>query len=50
MEELVGVCKHCGKQVYCRDGFLDGIVMPDKTVLCFDCEEESGKDADEQEK
>jgi len=49
MEELVGTCSQCGKQVYCRDGFLDGIVMSDKTVLCFDCEEENRKEAGEQD-
>ncbi|UJF34519.1 hypothetical protein [Paenibacillus hexagrammi] len=37
MRELVGSCKCCGKAIYCDHGFLNGMVMEDRTLLCFDC-------------
>lgn len=37
MQEFVGSCKECGKQIYCNEGFLAGIVMEDKSVICLDC-------------
>ncbi|MGG1555276.1 hypothetical protein [Paenibacillus ferrarius] len=40
MIELVGICEKCKRPVYCRDGFIDGIVQPDKTVICFACSED----------
>ncbi|MDR6553459.1 hypothetical protein [Paenibacillus qinlingensis] len=40
MEELIGHCRTCEKPIYCRMGFLDGVVQPDKTLLCFDCSSE----------
>ena len=39
MQELVGRCKECNKQIFCKDGFLAGIVLEDKSLLCFDCSE-----------
>lgn len=36
MEEYVGRCNKCGKEVYCRDGFLEG-VHEDGRLHCFDC-------------
>ncbi|WP_169507508.1 hypothetical protein [Paenibacillus harenae] len=39
MRELVGSCKECGKDIYCLDGFLNGIVLEDKSIVCFDCSE-----------
>ncbi|EIJ82224.1 hypothetical protein PB1_04810 [Bacillus methanolicus PB1] len=30
MEEFVGFCSECGKQIYCIDGFLNGVVSDDK--------------------
>ncbi|UVI28940.1 hypothetical protein [Paenibacillus spongiae] len=37
MQELVGRCKQCGKDIYCNDGFINGVVQEDQTLLCFDC-------------
>lgn len=39
MQELVGYCISCNKQVFCQDGFINGVVLEDKTLLCFDCSE-----------
>jgi hypothetical protein len=36
MRELVGKCEECGKDIYCMDGFLNGI-KEDGKLLCFDC-------------
>ncbi|MEB3102009.1 hypothetical protein [Ferviditalea candida] len=35
--ELVGRCAQCQKEIFCRDGFLEGAVDEDKRLLCFDC-------------
>ena len=40
MEELVGSCRICGASIYCKEGFLNGIVNEDKTLVCFECAEE----------
>lgn len=37
MQELVGTCSTCGKTIYCREGFLDGVVLEDKSLVCFEC-------------
>jgi hypothetical protein len=37
MQELVGECKACKKQIFCHDGFIDGVVLDDNTLLCFEC-------------
>lgn len=41
MRERVGDCKQCGKPVYCNEGFLNGVVLEDRTLVCFDCAEHS---------
>lgn len=41
MQELVGYCKACKRKIYCNDGFVNGIVLDDKTLLCFDCYSEN---------
>lgn len=43
MQELVGYCKECNRQIYCVDGFLNGIVLDDKSIICFDCSDEEHK-------
>ena len=40
MEELVGICHQCGKNLYCLDGFFNGVKTEDQKTLCFDCAEE----------
>jgi hypothetical protein len=39
MKEIVGSCVDCHKDVYCMDGFLNG-VKEDGKLLCFDCADE----------
>lgn len=39
MRELIGPCSNCGKDIYCLDGFLDGVYI-DGELFCFDCSEE----------
>ncbi|WP_213368179.1 hypothetical protein [Mesobacillus boroniphilus] len=39
MKELVGSCNRCGIEIFCMDGFLEG-VHKDGIVLCFECEKE----------
>ncbi|WP_458412919.1 hypothetical protein ACNQFZ_19230 [Schinkia sp. CFF1] len=43
MRELVGVCQDCNKEIYCENGFLNGIVKEDGKLICFGCEEEKEK-------
>ncbi|MFZ4452204.1 hypothetical protein [Salibacterium aidingense] len=43
MKEIVGNCQSCGKEILCIDGFLNGVVKEDKTMQCFECEEQSNK-------
>lgn len=38
MKELVGICAECYHDVYCKDGFFDGIVLEDGTIRCFACQ------------
>ncbi len=40
MEEFVGTCTYCGKDIYCKDGFLNGVLDEEQMVLCYDCAEE----------
>lgn len=37
MQELVGECKECKKPIFCHDGFIDGVVLDDNTLICFEC-------------
>ena len=39
MRELVGQCTCCRKEVYCLDGFLNGVYVQ-KEIYCFHCYEE----------
>jgi hypothetical protein len=39
VKELVGSCNCCGKEIFCLDGFLNGVHKEGK-VLCFECEKE----------
>lgn len=45
MQERVGSCKTCNREVFCNDGFINGVVLEDKTLVCFDCFEEAEKTA-----
>jgi hypothetical protein len=38
LKELVGCCSCCGKELYCLDGFFNGIYTDEKKIVCYDCE------------
>lgn len=46
MKELVNTCYVCGKDLYCIDGFFNGVHTDDKKTLCYNCIEEQEKSAD----
>ncbi|QOR69059.1 hypothetical protein IM538_05205 [Cytobacillus suaedae] len=38
MEEHIGYCQQCKKEIHCLNGFFNGIVDDQtKTILCFTC-------------
>jgi hypothetical protein len=37
VQELVGHCIACNKGILCIDGFLNGVVLEDKSLICFAC-------------
>ncbi|WP_198162713.1 hypothetical protein [Halobacillus mangrovi] len=39
MVEWVGTCSRCGRGIYCRDGFLDGVIEEDQSLVCFNCDQ-----------
>ena len=39
MKELVGTCSCCGKDIYCLDGFFNGVITDEKQSYCFTCYE-----------
>ncbi|WP_260287264.1 hypothetical protein [Peribacillus aracenensis] len=39
MDELVGTCVRCARNVYCTAGFLNGILLDNKKILCFNCKD-----------
>lgn len=43
MQELVGYCKKCKKQIFCNAGFINGLVLEDKSLLCFDCSDQKSE-------
>lgn len=40
MKELVGKCAICDKDIYCLDGFFNGAVQEDGSIICFECDQE----------
>ncbi|WP_165452779.1 hypothetical protein [Paenibacillus thalictri] len=49
MADLVGVCRRCGTEVYCRGGFLEGIVAEGGGVICLNCAEREPNEGSEAE-
>lgn len=47
MQEFVGYCKACERKIYCNDGFINGMLLNDKTLLCFDCYSENKPETSE---
>ncbi|MEH7176622.1 hypothetical protein [Neobacillus vireti] len=41
MKELVGICSTCSKEIFCLDGFLNGVQSDERKLYCFDCYESS---------
>ncbi|WP_442594423.1 hypothetical protein [Neobacillus sp. D3-1R] len=39
MKEYIGKCSNCQKDMYCLEGFFNGIVLENKEIICFDCHE-----------
>ncbi|WP_164908552.1 hypothetical protein [Halobacillus litoralis] len=39
MKEWVGVCANCADDIYCKNGFLEGVINEDRTLICFSCDE-----------
>ncbi|MDT3762931.1 hypothetical protein [Priestia filamentosa] len=37
MKELIGVCIECKRDIYCLNGFLDGIIIGNGQLICFPC-------------
>jgi hypothetical protein len=37
MKEHVGLCHMCNKDIFCLDGFLNGMVDDEGRLTCFDC-------------
>ncbi|MED3727563.1 hypothetical protein ABEY69_10425 [Priestia filamentosa] len=48
MKEPVGVCIECKRDIYCLDGFLDGIIIRNGQLICFPCNKKlSSKESSE---
>jgi hypothetical protein len=43
MKELIGNCSNCHKEIYCENGFLNG-VHEDGKLTCFPCAEINRKE------
>jgi hypothetical protein len=43
VKELVGTCAFCGCDLYCLDGFFNGVILSDGRLACFDCDKENEK-------
>ncbi|MFB3166195.1 hypothetical protein P5G62_003435 [Neobacillus sp. 179-C4.2 HS] len=39
MKELIGYCNSCAKEIYCLEGFFNGIKADDGKIYCFECYE-----------
>lgn len=37
MKELIGQCTSCLKEIYCLDGFFNGVQTEDHKIYCFEC-------------
>ncbi len=43
MKELIGTCTSCSKEVFCLDGFFNGVHTDEKELYCFECYEGTKK-------
>ena len=44
MKELIGYCVSCSKQIYCLEGFFNGVHTKDNEIYCFPCYESCQKE------
>ncbi|SFT07345.1 hypothetical protein SAMN05428962_4173 [Paenibacillus sp. BC26] len=44
MQELVGQCEQCKKDIFCKDGFLQGLILDDGKLVCLDCSNREEKE------
>jgi hypothetical protein len=44
MKELVGYCASCTKEIYCLEGFFNGVQSDDGKIYCFECYETMNKE------
>ncbi|CAH2715582.1 hypothetical protein BACCIP111895_02766 [Neobacillus rhizosphaerae] len=43
MKELVGLCISCNKEIFCLDGFFNGVITKEKENYCFECYQKISK-------
>jgi hypothetical protein len=39
MKELIGKCSLCSKELFCLEGFFNGVILENKELVCFECVE-----------
>jgi hypothetical protein len=47
MQELIGQCDVCKKELYCMDGFFQGEMDSTGKLFCYSCYIEEKKESDE---
>jgi hypothetical protein len=50
MKELVGNCTKCGKEIFCLDGFFNGVHLDGNQIHCFNCVEKESKPTEQSSK
>jgi hypothetical protein len=46
MREKVGSCVRCNADLFCDNGFFQGVVLEDGKSICFDCAEKENAGSD----
>ncbi|WCK55819.1 hypothetical protein PP175_07755 [Aneurinibacillus sp. Ricciae_BoGa-3] len=44
MQEYVGDCIKCGRNIYCHDGFIGAVVTEPGKMVCFECMERQNEE------
>ncbi|WHX99044.1 hypothetical protein [Neobacillus sp. DY30] len=47
MKELVGHCITCSKEIFCLEGFFNGVLADDRKMYCYECYESNKKSPQE---
>lgn len=50
MREFIGTCQHCGENIYCEDGFFNGVLLPGHIYRCFECDAELSMNENKRDK